>query len=320
MGRMVLKLDPRIPLVWRSPSSLQFGVEPPRVILDEVTSAQERIISALVSGISRSGLMMTARSAGADEAVVDALLDQLSPLLHVQSDETEERRAHIVVVGRGATAERIVRIFTDAGQRVTHLSGAGAMAAAAEHTRMTSKSRVEERPHSIAVVVGHFVLEPDLYGYWLRRDIPHLPVIFSDTAVHLGPMIEPGRGPCLYCLERYRSEADSAWPAIASQLWGRKAPTETALLSREIAARVARAVLERVSSGMPLVERDGSTSALRIDARHGTVVNHRVTPHPDCGCIELPTATPPENDSPDGSVRGVHPPQPTTVPTAASHE
>ena len=52
---MVLKVGAGVPLVWRSPSSLQFGVDDPLVVLDDVDAGTERMIAALVPGISRTG-------------------------------------------------------------------------------------------------------------------------------------------------------------------------------------------------------------------------------------------------------------------------
>ena len=89
------------------------------------------------------------------------------------------------------------------------------------------------------MLVGHYVLEPARHRRWLRRDIPHLPVVFSDGEIRVGPLVEPGHGPCLYCLELARVDEDPAWPAIACQLVGRDAPTETARASIDVATHVA---------------------------------------------------------------------------------
>ncbi len=57
---MVLKLDPRFPLVWRTPSSLQLGVDPAVVTLHDVSETTERLLAALVAGV---GLLLLALSA-----------------------------------------------------------------------------------------------------------------------------------------------------------------------------------------------------------------------------------------------------------------
>src|SRR5882757_8454708 len=75
---MVLKLDPRYPVVWRSPSSLQVGVDPAIARLDDVTELQERMLAALAVGVSTPGLAMIARGRDAER---DALMRAVSPAL-----------------------------------------------------------------------------------------------------------------------------------------------------------------------------------------------------------------------------------------------
>jgi hypothetical protein len=261
---MVLRLDPTIPLVWRTPQSLQFGIDSPLVVLDDVSPATERMIAALVTGVSASGLEMIARSAGGTAEESRALVTRLSPVL--------ERRikppgATVTVWGHGRTAAALS----------AHLVAAGL-------TIVPDGDRTV-----LAVIVADFVVEPDLHGRWLRRDIPHLPIVFGDRAVQLGPMVEPGDGPCLYCLERHRTDADTAWPAIASQLWGRRGPihesAEAILVEQEVAGIAARQVIQRVRNGAS----GGRSRAESVAVEAGTGIrsSRRWTVHPSCLCRSL---------------------------------
>jgi bacteriocin biosynthesis cyclodehydratase domain-containing protein len=254
---MVLKLDPRLPLVWRTPTSIQLGVDAPPVRLDELSNAQERMIAALVAGISRSGLDMVARAAGAGKHDVDALLKAVSPALE---EEKVDGQGAITIAGSGATAMRLAEILRQSGAQVVTDGG----------------------ETGFAVIVAHYVIEPELHGYWLRRDIPHLPIVYGDTSVRVGPFVEPGLGPCLYCLELRRTDADPAWPTIASQLWGRSSTAESALVAGEVAALAARFVLRRRDTGPEMIAR-----SIDLDIGTGTTVARRWSPHPECGCIEV---------------------------------
>ncbi len=259
---MVLKLDSRVPVVWRTPTSVQLGVDPPRVVFDDVTTVQERMLAALESGVSRPGLDLIARESGSDERDVDRLLAAVAPAM--EPDGPRAGRRPVSVVGTGPTAERIAEALADVGLRVRATRAA------------------EDGEFDLAIAVGHFVLDPDYYGFWLRRDQPHLPVIFGDSATTIGPLVEPGFGPCLYCLERYRSEADPAWPAIAAQLWGRRSAAETPLSSAEVAAAVARMAVRRLSLGVP-----GDGSSIRLSPDTGAIERRTWKPHPACGCISM---------------------------------
>ncbi|HEX4058294.1 MAG TPA: TOMM precursor leader peptide-binding protein [Galbitalea sp.] len=259
---MVFKLDPRVAMVWRDPFSLQFGIEPVRTVLREVTNAEERMIAALSLGVSRSGLSMIATAAGAGEPDVTRLLARLDPLL--QSPEQPVAPRRVAIVGRGPTVDQLASALSTAGVSVS----------------VSATVPLDEC--DFGVTIGHYVLDPESYGFWLRRDLPHLPVVFSDESVMVGPPVEPGHTACLYCLEHYRRDADASWAAIASQLWGRASGSETTLVSMEVAARVARGVIRRLDGTRP-----ASATSVRIDARTGDATTRTWLPHPDCGCIGM---------------------------------
>jgi bacteriocin biosynthesis cyclodehydratase domain-containing protein len=284
---MVLRLDGRFATVWRDPFSLQIGVDPARVVLRDVSTAQERMIAALESGVSRSGLDMIASSSGASATDVSALLRTLKLLL--VADQPTSAPPRISIVGSGQTVERIATTLALAGARVS-VSG-------------SVTESVTEENCDLGVVVGHYVLDPESYGFWLRRDLPHLPVVFGDESVMIGPMVEPGNSPCLYCLEHHRRDSDASWSAIASQLWGRRARSETPLASTEVATRVARLVLARLESGRP-ARRTMSARSFQLAADTGEVTRREWMPHPDCGCVAVPagfSADPPGTGSPRDS-------------------
>lgn len=253
---MVLKLDPRYPLVWRTPTSAQIGVDPARVVLTDVTPAHERMLGALSVGVSEPGLTMIA---GGDGAQRDALLARLAPVLIAR-----EAGAAVPAVAVSGSAELTAAI-------AAALSGSGVRAVT------PSPHHGDARP-AAAVVTGSYVLDPALHGFWLRRDVPHLPVVIGDAAATIGPFIEPGVGPCLLCLELHRRDADASWPAIATQLLGRRSPAESAVVLAETAGAAGRAVLARLSDG------PGDAVSTRIDAATGERTEQTWLPHPDCGC------------------------------------
>lgn len=265
---MALRIDPRLPAVWRTPTTLQFGVSAPSVVLEGLDVAGERMLAALSSGISRSGLGMIGRSAGASDAEIDALLTRLQPVL-IRDDEPPAHR--VVVCGAGRLADRLVIVLAAAGLQVV-------VAPTVEAAEIADGE--------LAIAVGHYVLDPALHGLWLRRDLAHLPVVYSDLGVAIGPLVVPGETPCLYCLQRHASDADPAWPAISSQLWGRRSPADTELLASEAAAVVAREVVARLRGGAA-----AASNQLVIDAETGRRSRRDFEIHPECGCVELGRAT-----------------------------
>lgn len=259
--RVMLRLDSRAAIVWRDPFSLQFGVEPTRAVLREVSVAEERMIAALGAGVSRAGLAMIADQSGVGAKEVDSLLKRLGPV--VLEAEPPQPAPRVSIAGHGPTVDRIAEVLARSGIRV-------------------AVGTLPDADCDLGIAVGHYVLEPSSYGFWLRRDLPHLPVVFGDDSVTIGPLVEPGTTACLYCLEHHRRDGDAAWSAIASQLWGRSARSETALAELEVASRVARLALRRLR-GIPATV----ATSERIDTDSGDAIKRTWLPHPDCGCISL---------------------------------
>jgi bacteriocin biosynthesis cyclodehydratase domain-containing protein len=307
--RMVLRLDPRYPLVWRTPDTIQLGIDRPLAVVPGVTAPLENVISALRVGVPRSGALMLGRQSGATDAATSALLLALAPALvdlesppapparvppalePVRSRSTPAGRPGsggrpvVCVDGVGPTAERVRGLLTELDIRVV------ATGTAAERPHRSARGSGERGTSehggsepALAVLVDHFVLAPVRHGRWLRRDVPHLPVVFSDAEVRIGPLVEPGAGPCLTCLEFERVDDDPAWPAIACQLLHRTAPTETTRLSIEAATTAAGIVHDRVFAA----SNEFAAASLAIDAESLGVRRRAHRPHERCGCRFLP--------------------------------
>jgi bacteriocin biosynthesis cyclodehydratase domain-containing protein len=280
---MAIRLDPHLPLVWRTPDSLQLGVDRPPVVLTAVSRLDERLLAALVQGVSRGGLDMIAAAEGATPAQVAQLLDLLRPALlppreHGQAADDllprSARRGPVAVVGGGPTAERVADALGRAGHDV----------------RMRRLADEADPDASLAVLVAHFAIAPAVYGRWAREDVPHLPVVVGDRHAVVGPLVEPGRTACCYCLDLHRRDADPAWPAIATQLLGRDSGSEAGLVPAELAALAARPADRLVTTG----ENALATHQAVLDVRTGRVTRRASRPHPLCACRALPgTATAP---------------------------
>jgi bacteriocin biosynthesis cyclodehydratase domain-containing protein len=298
-----LRLDPRYPLVWRSPTSLQLGVDRPRARFDQVTIAEERMLAALAVGSTARGIEVIGRNSGLTRAQVAEFQAAIHPALAPAEEPAVSSPAAartVVISGAGPTADRLAWRLTEAGldPRPTGVRPDDAVAAPAL------------RAAGLAVVVGHYVLDPEFYGLWLRRDIPHLPIVFGDTGVRIGPLVEPGAGPCLYCLDRHRTDADPAWPAIASQLWGLRSTAETPFLASEAATAAARLVVDRLAGrAVP------AATSITIDAATGRQSQGGHLRHPDCGCAGIPAAEAPAAEL---SALAVSAPAPRGTSTARS--
>lgn len=260
---MIHRLDPSIPLVWRDPHTLQLGVDRVIRVFAEPSTGTERMLAALQTGAPLSALAVAASVDHARDPVADA-----SALLAAVADAllpaAPRQVGTIVVDGDGPTVARLHRLLREAGHRVL---GGAADAVDGEVA---------------AIIVGSHVIPPWRHGPWLRRDIPHLAVVFGDDGARLGPFVDTD-GPCLRCVSLARTEEDPAWPAIATQLDLRPPAAEPALLSARVAALAALWVDARVAAG----DRSHAATSVHVH-RDGRISERTHSPHAACGCRALP--------------------------------
>ncbi len=268
---MTLTLDPRYPLVWRTPNSLQLGVDNPPVVLDSVTLGHERMLAGLAVGLTPAGLLLIGTESGLTSLQIGDFHAQIQPAL---ATPRETPHAQIAVSGIGPTVDRLGWRLTEAGLE-SHATG----------PRPEAAAEASCSP-DLAIVVGHYVLDPEFRGVWLRRDVPHLPIVYGDTSVTIGPTIEPGFGPCLYCLELHHRDSDPAWPALAIQLLGTHSTAESPFLASEVATLATRMALRRLDPAESDADHGHAHAApsLTLDAITGEQTWRVRSRHPECGC------------------------------------
>lgn len=305
MCAMTLRLDPRRPIVWRTPHSLQIGVDPVLATIDAVSEGDARLVDALAVGVTRAGLEMLADQSAVPCDRVEQLLATLAPALATAAPAT--RSAALTVVGAGVGAQRVAAVLGEAGHAVT--------LRAPEHPEgdATASAARGRRPDAVVLVSAH-VIDPRAHQRWLRRDVPHLPVIFGEAAVTIGPLVRPGATACLGCVERRRTLDDPARPAIAAQLWGAPAAAESPALATEAAVEALR--LLRTGILKPLDEAAPSVS-VRLDADSGARTTASWAALDDCGCRVLSPLPEPAPRRENGSARARHAPRSPVGPTTA---
>ncbi|AXE54787.1 hypothetical protein AURUGA1_01106 [Aurantimicrobium sp. MWH-Uga1] len=260
------KLNSDLPLLWRTPTSFQIGTSPAEVVVERVYPGEERFLAALQAGISDASLDAVAEECGLSKEQADSFLSRLSPALGSNAHQSSLR---IALDGSGPFVDSLGLILIGMGHRVIRASALTA-------------GKCE-----LAIVVGDFVLEPHRTSDWLRREIPHLPIVLGDRTVDIGPVIsprhpEPQHSPCYHCIELHRQDSDSSWVAIASQLIGVRSPVQNPLVCSEVASMVSRWIRN------PERESLRSNQILTLAASTGEIRTREYLLHPDCACQALP--------------------------------
>lgn len=269
---MTPRLDPALPLVWRSPSELQLGGARPAAVLADPGPAELGLLRALSPGASVSTLRTIGTGLGATEAEVDALLERLEPAF--APDAVPEPTAVVAISGDAESIGLLVRLVARLGHRPVDADA------------------IDPREADIAVLVGAWVIAAGAHLPWLAADVPHLAVVLDERGVEVGPLVRPGSGPCLRCVHLGRRDADAAWPAIAAQLAATAPPPRAVRAEHEALSLAASVVDDLVRTGR--TELDAATVVLSDAGGSPRPVPRPLEAHPECGCRALGgTATAP---------------------------
>ncbi len=234
--------------------------------------------------------------------------------------DRSRRRVHVDGDGRVAAAvlttlaaAGVGRVtMRDAGQvRDTDVLPAGAgvadvgTAVATALRRAVQRVRGEERPHrpgrdrdsttrpDLTVLIADDVLDSRRGDELVRQDVPHLAVVVSADRAVVGPLVLPGRTPCLRCLDLHRRDRDPGWPQVVAQLLSAQVRRTSGRAETASATAVAG-----LASLQALVHLDGHVTpvsvgrTLELSLPDGLVERRAWRLHHACGCARLPWPSP----------------------------
>jgi bacteriocin biosynthesis cyclodehydratase domain-containing protein len=139
-------------------------------------------------------------------------------------------------------------------------------------------------PDLVVLVHGSAADSTEAAGL-VTAGLPHLAVVVRERGVLVGPLVLPGRSPCLRCLDLQRADRDPAWPRVLAQLTGRggRVPEETAsaLLAASLAALQVLGHLDGRRRPAALA------ATLEVELPDGLVSRRPWVSHPSCGCTSL---------------------------------
>lgn len=136
-----------------------------------------------------------------------------------------------------------------------------------------------DRRCQLLVPLGSQVLPPRLNSYFLQQNFNFLPVLARDGGWLIGPLTVPGLSQCSTCLDLYLSEADPAWPTLATQLLCQP----VAASSQSVARHCINIVVQVASS---FFSGSGHWLGRYLEFSQADLVGSTqvLSPHPECGC------------------------------------
>ena len=307
----------------RGPGSLQLGLCPGvGVVLDGLSDAEIAVVEALDGSLDINALYAVAAADGVAAGRLSALIATLQEhrlLVDAATDRAclspiDEPRRHLLRPDASAVAaaydlagDGYDYVAARSAQHVL-ISGEGALPSAlADLLRVGGIGQVSvgfdavntldlelrsypelpspnERP-DLVVLAAMGAIVPGAGEPWLRRGIPHLPLVVQGHRVQVGPLITGGDGPCLSCLDLHRRDRDAAWPALLSQLAPQGPLLPDAPISLEstltaMTAGVAAMIVHTCLDGQSV---PGDLS-LELSLPWPSVQNRRWFSHPLCEC------------------------------------
>jgi hypothetical protein len=210
---------------------------------------------------------------------------------HVAARSTQ----HVVIGGEGDLPEALADLLRSGG--IGQVS-VGANAAnmldldlrghrvGRRHPHVRSVSDLPVSP-DLVVLAAVGAIHADAGEPWLRRGIPHLPLVVQAHRVHLGPLITGGAGPCLSCMDLHRRDKDADWPVLLSQLapqWplrpGPPLRLESTLTA--VTAGVAAMLVHACLDGQAVPD----DLSMEVSLPWPAIVCRRWFRHPLCGCVD----------------------------------
>lgn len=249
--------------LWRSEGVLQLGLDPERaLVVHDVPEAVADVARAL--------------AAPHTPAALETLFPGLSPdwirwlIRHLDAagllvDVPAGSPPPVAVVGSGALADAVAAALADSGLDTV------------SRRRTSERAALPE-----LVVVASATTEPDrsLTEELFRSDRVHLVVRIEPDAAVVGPLVIPGRTPCVRCLDLLRGRLDPAWPRLLAQLCRQPAHSSPTLL-----AWAAVTATTQVRGWLAGTIPESAGRSLELSLRDYRMRSRSWPGHPACGCL-----------------------------------
>lgn len=251
--RILTRLDPDVPLLWRDGETLQIGLEGTLRIAASAPWV-ELLVGRMAAGFRRSAFDVVAHSVGAPRAEARMLLTRLEPLLVDDAPPPRSAWVESIDVLDARCEYRLRDALADEGVALG----------------------VRTNAEDIGVVLLEGAAAALHFARYLRDDTAHLPVAMERGRTTVGPLVLPGESPCLSCRDGHERDRDADWPRMHAQLIGRSAGPISLARIADAARLVAR-----------LLRSDAEAGAFVEVNADGHRVWRSATFHEECRCRDL---------------------------------
>ncbi|MCE1179430.1 MAG: hypothetical protein LWW86_10455 [Micrococcales bacterium] len=306
------RLRPHLHVLRRGSGELQLGLDPGQgLLLTGLTPGEVDLVESLDGRRSLAQIYRDGARQGlpeqriaqllavlADEAVLaeapaeaapgPAEIDMVTlaaayPRPGVGSDESARRAAgSIVIDGVGEVPGALAAVLRSAGVGSV-LAGRYAADAAEALLTDAGQDLAPETP-DLVVLVRSAPVGAATAALWRRSGQEHLPVTLAAGQATIGPLVRPGAGPCLECLDHSRVAVDPGWAAVTTQL----DPPPARRLGEVVGETSLSAAVVGLAAMTVLARIDGTPPPPGVSFEIGlpwpVVLARQWQPHPACAC------------------------------------
>lgn len=299
-----LELADHAVVLVRPDNELQVGVEPQRALIF-AGPGYSALLDRLRAPATQETLVGVGRAAGLSPAEVTGAVQRLraAGLLTAGPGGFASGRHRVRLVGAGPVGRAVAGYLVEAGvaelvvfdprtdepdqpargrrpDRATALAAAFGECSGTRVVALDHWSKPETLPVDLTLVVAEGPeVDRVVTDHLVRLDQPHLVVRSLGQAVWVGPLVLPGRTPCLRCTDLTRTDADPGWPTVLAQL-GQLELALPPLLRGWAAAVAAAQALTFLGGGRP----DTTGATLELTAGDLRTELRTWPSHAECGC------------------------------------
>lgn len=252
----------------RPDGSVQLGIGPGAVVTTGVGAGEYRWLATLDGSRSLSRVVADAPAHGI--AAVRARELVATFVRHGLVAEAPEHavEGRVCVVGAGTVPAHLTEVLRETGS--------------CQVVRALEAPTDEPSDVDLAVITSTVPVPAGAGESWRLAGVPVLPLWCGRDHGSVGPLLVPGDGPCLQCLELTRVAHDPGWPWIRAQISrprvGPVVPVETHASTRSLLVGLAASVVLDTLGGRPVP----AGWSLEASMPGPTLERRRWEQHPDC--------------------------------------
>lgn len=209
-----LQIDPRYQPAWVDPQTLRFGFSSNQLEISGLADGDRAIISSLLNGVTLSHLQRTAIRCKLAPKDFRELMRLLSPvLISTPLDAQGEQR---VFCGSSNTV-RFATAHDNYSEK--HLQSL--------QTALQQLGQTFAQKPQLLLTINRFLIDTDTSFQLFENDpTPQLPIIFTDSQVHIGPLLEHTKPVCAGCADNHLFAQDPQLTIMYPQLAQHQPATE----------------------------------------------------------------------------------------------